>query len=272
MTAAYLFYAPQFRPLTPAGVIMPNAYVQFYVTLTTTPANVYADAGLGTPLANPVVADASGEFVAIYLDPTVTYRAQLYDEDDALIWDIDPLAPPRDVPVGTVVLFFGSAVARDAAYPTVLWQNCDGTNGSPDLRDRVPMGCSASLAPGDTGGGSGTTNTSSDGAHTHTGATGSTVLTSAEMPAHTHNVLGDTNSVSTEVNGLQNALAISIGGRPAVVATTHAANVGSTGTQALQNTGGGGGHTHTISSDGAHTHTVDTTPPFLALWYLYRKA
>jgi hypothetical protein len=196
MTAAYLFYAPQFRPLTPAGEIMPGAYVQFYVTETTTPTNVYADADLSTPLANPVVADSSGEFPAIYLDPSTTYRAQLYDEDDALIWDIDPLAPPRDVPVGTVTMFFGDATARDAAYPTALWQVCDGTNGSPDLRDRVAMGCSGSLAPGDTGGGSGVTNTSAGGDHDHGGATDPFTLTEAEIPAHRH-IGGPSNRLNT---------------------------------------------------------------------------
>ena len=58
--SALLFQNPLFRPLSISGAILPNSYVQFYVTNTTTPTDVYADAALGTPLSNPVVADAAG--------------------------------------------------------------------------------------------------------------------------------------------------------------------------------------------------------------------
>lgn len=271
MTAAYLFYAPQFRPLTPAGGIMPNSYLTFLETGTTDLADVYADADLQTPLANPVVANAAGEFPAIYLDPATTYRVWLHDEDDALVWDIDPLAPPREAPIGTVVMFFGDATARDAAYPPALWQVCDGTNGSPDLRDRVPMGCSGDLAPGDTGGGSGTTNTSSDGAHDHGGTVSPEALSEAQMPAHNHALLGDNNAVGTSTHGLGNAISRSVAGRSAAVTTAYYNDAGFGG-QLVEDAGSGDTHAHDVTEDGTHSHTVDTTPPFLALWFLYKKA
>src|SRR6516164_4553482 len=54
-----------------------GAKIQAYLTSSTTPTPVYADGGLTTPLSNPVVANGSGQFPAIYLDPTVTYRLQV---------------------------------------------------------------------------------------------------------------------------------------------------------------------------------------------------
>jgi hypothetical protein len=242
------------------------------VTETTTPTNVYADADLATPLSNPVVADAAGEFVPIYLDPSVTYRAILYDQFDVEQWDVDPLAPPRDYPVGTVAMFFGDATARDAAYPTALWQVCDGTNGSPDLRDRVPMGCSGSLAPGDTGGGSGVTNTSAAGAHDHGGAVSAVALDSTQMPVHGHNLL-DRGAGSGIADGTALVNCQSLAGIRNVAEGAYITD-NSLGSEFVEPTGEASPatHDHDIAEDGEHTHTVDTTPPFLALWFLYRKA
>lgn len=61
--------------------------------------------------------------------------------------------------------------------------------------------------------------------HTHGGTTGSHTLTSAEMPAHTHTLVG-----------------------PAGTGTNGDAGGGEVGTDTTSSTGGGGGHDHTISS------------------------
>lgn len=90
--AAYLFTGPRFRPLTLAGAIMPGAKLQLYLTGTTTPTPGYSNAGLSAALSDPIVADASGEFPAIYLSTLITYRAQLYNSADVLQWDVDPLS------------------------------------------------------------------------------------------------------------------------------------------------------------------------------------
>lgn len=66
----------------------------FYASGTTTPQAAYADNGLVTPLANPVVADSTGLFPNIYLDPTLVYRCRLTDASgNPLQADIDPLSP-----------------------------------------------------------------------------------------------------------------------------------------------------------------------------------
>jgi hypothetical protein len=68
-----------------------GAKIQAYLTSSTTPTPVYADGGLTTPLSNPVVANGSGQFPAIYLDPTVTYRLQVQNSAGAVLSDIDPV-------------------------------------------------------------------------------------------------------------------------------------------------------------------------------------
>jgi hypothetical protein len=90
MATGVLLPAPVFVAVDADGAPIAGALLQFYVTGTTTPTAAYADAGLTTPLTNPVAADGSGLFAAIYLDPTVTYRIQLQTAGGSVIADIDP--------------------------------------------------------------------------------------------------------------------------------------------------------------------------------------
>jgi hypothetical protein len=88
--AGLLLAQPVLRAIDGNGEPMAGAYMQFYVTGTTTPTPVYSSAALTTALANPVVADSGGLFAPIWLDPTVTYRIQLLTSAGALVQDIDP--------------------------------------------------------------------------------------------------------------------------------------------------------------------------------------
>ena len=80
------------------------------------------------------------------------------------------------IPTGLICMWSGATV------PTG-WNLCDGTNGTPDLRDRFIVGSGSSYAIGATG-----------GEVTHT-------LTTAEMPSHTHSSRIVTASGSTNLNG-----------------------------------------------------------------------
>ena len=77
----------------------------------------------------------------------------------------EKLAPGIAVPTGTVVMWSGAADAIPYG-----WALCDGTNGTPDLRDRFVVGAGAEYAVGATGG---------EKQHQ---------LTVAEMPSHSHGV------------------------------------------------------------------------------------
>jgi hypothetical protein len=62
----------------------------FFLTGTTAFATIYADGTLTTPLANPLTSDASGTFVAVYLNPATIYRVQIKTSTGVLISDTDP--------------------------------------------------------------------------------------------------------------------------------------------------------------------------------------
>ena len=82
-------------------------------------------------------------------------------------------AQNESLPIGSIIIWSGTV----ASIPTG-WQLCDGTNGTPDLRDRFVVG-----ARQDSGG---VSMTNVSGALTKTGGEAKHTLTIAEMPAHTH--------------------------------------------------------------------------------------
>lgn len=270
---SFLLFYPRMRPLDDNGEPMPGCYLQFYESGTTTPAAVYADGALTTPLSNPVVANAAGIFPAIYGDPSVVYRMQLYNAADVLISDDDPIHPHVAFPAGTVVMFNGTAIERDAAYPSALWELCDGDNGTPDTRDRSPVGVSGTKAISTTGGASSGT-TSSAGAHDHGAETGSTVLSAGNMPVHSHEIFAfNTTNVDGRVDGF--ALTgndVSVAGER----NSGGAYILDNGmnTQIIRDAGTASptGHTHSIASVAAHTHDYSAQSPYFTIWFLQRRA
>lgn len=257
--SASLFFAPQARFFTPQITAMEGAYLQFYESESTTPANVYSNADLSTSLGSVVTADVNGQFVPIYLDSATTYRIQLYDQDDILQWDIDPYLPSRDYAPGTVVSWFGAAVDLETYYPSALWQVCDGTNSSPDMQGRVAIGVGAGYAVDDSGGAS-TANftTDTDGTHQHTSVTsGAHALTVAELPSHHHGIV-DSQSLGPGSGYILGPVA-------------------DTGTRDTKNTGSGDTHTHpngiaaTTGSAHAHNGSVSTLQPYRAIYMLMRR-
>lgn len=145
------------------------------------------------------------------------------------------------------------------------WFLCDGTNGTPDLRDRFIVGAGSTYAVNNTGGAATVT------------------LTQAETPAHTHGY-GPINVVS----GGSHGHAINDTGHAHSYNRYNSTNgatpqsdsgPGSGGTTSAAATGislvAGGAHTHTygptntssIGSTGSH----ENRPPYFALCYI-RKA
>jgi hypothetical protein len=179
---------------------------------------------------------SNGEKAIVYCDGT----------DVIKIW----YSGDSDIPSGIITMWSGTI----ATIPTG-WSLCDGTGSTPDLRDQFVVG-----ATSDDGGAAktnltgsltqsgGSLTTDSQGAHTHTGTTGSHTLTTDEIPSHTHSYSVGTGGFNAGSGGF----------------TVHNTTSGST----TGATGGGSGHTHTISSDGAHTHTA--TPPYYALAYIMK--
>lgn len=63
----------------------------FYLSGTDAPRDTYTTPELTTANANPVVANASGQFPAIFLAPGVAYKVILKDSADAQVWSADPV-------------------------------------------------------------------------------------------------------------------------------------------------------------------------------------
>ena len=111
MATGQLFYDPIPRPLSAVGAAMPNAYYNFYVSGSTTPAPVYQTADTSasgtlyqsmplngsSPLFTVIQADSTGAFPPMYLVPTLIYRIQLYNSSWSLIEDVDPYVPSMPV-------------------------------------------------------------------------------------------------------------------------------------------------------------------------------
>jgi hypothetical protein len=159
------------------------------------------------------------------------------------------------IPTGIIMLWSGSSSAIPYG-----WALCNGTNGTPDLRNRFVVGATSTYPVNGTGGGTTANLTlSSAGAHSHTGATASHTLTVAQIPSHTHALWGNdrgTSSAQLFAPGLWQD-----------DAERAASDAGS-----IRSTGGGAGHTHNIGTDGAHIHTVSGTmiPPYYALCYIMK--
>ena len=89
--AGSIFVRPKAAPISSSGAPYAGAKYYFYATGTSTLQSVYTDSALTTPHANPVVADGTGTFAPIWLDPTKTYRAKLTTAAGVLLEDVDPV-------------------------------------------------------------------------------------------------------------------------------------------------------------------------------------
>lgn len=84
-------FNPSRAILMTSGLIRPSWKVEFFLTTTTTPTPVYTTSALSTTHTQPVEADSGGVLPAIYLDPSITYKASYYDENDVLQYTDDPV-------------------------------------------------------------------------------------------------------------------------------------------------------------------------------------
>lgn len=148
--------------------------------------------------------------------------------------------------VGQVIMWYGNVNNIPSG-----WALCNGSNGTPDLRNRFLIGAGDDYSLGATGGG-GSVSTSSAGAHDHGAVTGDHTLTIEQIPSHQHNV---GNVVTYPGSGLQ------WGGNPSFQSSVGAGTTGAAG--------GGGAHNHSISEDGAHTHSVTPPlPPYYGIYFI----
>ena len=85
-----------------------------------------------------------------------------------------------DFPIGGIIMWAGALADIPAG-----WNLCDGTNGTPDLRQKFIKGTAAGVDPGGTGGSATHTPAGTVAAPTFTGNSGTTSSVSAGTPAGT---------------------------------------------------------------------------------------
>jgi hypothetical protein len=138
------------------------------------------------------------------------------------------------VPSGGIIMWSGSIATIPAGFLL-----CDGTNGTPDLRNRFVVGAGSTYTPGNTG-----------GADTVT-------LTTAQIPSHTHTATvtdpGHSHTVPVATSTLQGGSFT--GATIQGTSTSGTSTTGITVTNAA--TGGGGSH--------------ENRPPYYALAYIMKS-
>lgn len=70
-----------------------KANIYYYLDETTTLADIFTDATLVTPLANPLVSDGAGRFVEVWADSSVPLAAKWTDVNNAMIFTFSNIVP-----------------------------------------------------------------------------------------------------------------------------------------------------------------------------------
>lgn len=159
-----------------------------------------------------------------------------------------------DIPWGLIMMWNGLIVDIPEKYHI-----CDGTEGTPDLREKFVRGSPASTDPGDTGGSSSHDHdVGSGGVHSH-----SSVTTSG---GHTHGSNYDGNHSHS-----YNNVTCGTGSPYTYVMTSQSSD----GSHSHESTSAGGHSNHSIGDSDSHTHgttntTSDVEPPYYEILYIMK--
>jgi microcystin-dependent protein len=154
------------------GIPLNGGLLYTYQAGSTTVLTNYTDISGSIANSNPIVLDSAGRCATeIWLTYGLNYKFVLKTSASVTIGTYDNIygivgvqtAVGTTIPTGMISLWYGSIGSVPSG-----WYLCDGTNGTPDLRDRFIIGAGSTYSVGATG-----------GSANHT-------LTTSEMPSHTH--------------------------------------------------------------------------------------
>jgi len=149
----------------------------------------------------------------------------------------------RGVPSGAIMLWSGST----ASIPSG-WYLCNGSNGTPDLRDRFVVGAGSSYAVGATGGAA------------------TVALSTSQLPSHSHSFSGTTSTTGAHTHSVSYTAAEGGSGSGSLVQDY---NSGYTN----KSTSSAGSHAHTFSGTTSSTGSGsahENRPPYYALAYIMK--
>jgi hypothetical protein len=144
-----------FQFFTTTGLPLNGGYIYTYQAGSTTPLATYADSAGSALNPNPIQLGTDGRPPnEIWLNSGYSYKFVLADSSNSVLQTYDNLygipssiAQATAVPSGGIIAWSGSIGSIPSGY--VL---CNGSNGTPDLRDRFLVGSGTSYSVGSTGG------------------------------------------------------------------------------------------------------------------------
>lgn len=222
------------------GTPLAGGLIYTYQAGSSSPLATFVDNGGTVANSNPIVLDSAGRLPAeVWLFTGYSYKFIIKTAADVLIQSLDNIYPILQnntavgdtIPAGLIAIWSGSTGSVPAG-----WALCDGTGGTPDLRNSFILGAGSTYAVGDTGG----TADAIVVSHTHTAT--------VTDPGHNHSVAGVMNGATRNYT--------TFGGEAGTYTTTNTSTA-STGISVSNATAGVSG-------------TNANMPPYYALAYIIK--
>jgi len=169
------------------GVPLSGGLLYTYQAGSSTPLATYTDINGTIANANPIVLNSSGRLDnEVWLTYGFNYKFVLQTSAAVTLGTYDNLygiigvtvtSTGTTIPTGMISLWYGSI----GSVP-IGWYLCDGSNGTPDLRDKFVVGAGTTYAVAATGG------TADAVVVTHNHTATSTSTSTVTDPTHQHNV------------------------------------------------------------------------------------
>jgi hypothetical protein len=169
------------------GLPLNGGLIYTYQAGSSTALATYTDINATVANANPIVLDSSGRLPnEVWLTYGYNYKFVVKTSTGTTLGTYDNLygiigvagtSTGTTIPTGMISLWYGSIGSVPSG-----WYLCDGTNGTPDLRDRFVVGAGSTYSVAATGGSANAIVVS----HTHTAT--------VTDPAHSHSVRFGANS------------------------------------------------------------------------------
>jgi hypothetical protein len=237
-----------FNFLSVDGLPLNAGKIYTYQAGSSTPLTTYTDVNGLIANTNPIILGTDGRPPSeIWLTEGFFYKFILKDSSDVTIQTYDNLygiigtapTPPTPLPSGAILLWSGSIGSIPAGYYL-----CNGSNGTPDLRDRFVVGAGSTYAVDATGGSANSIVVS----HTHTGSGTTSTAANHQHIVYTNSVQGPAGGGGTFIGG----------------------DTG--GPQQTSSAAGAHSHTVTITTDSTGSSGTNANlPPYYALCYIMKS-